>query len=75
MTTRARITFGIGAVMIALGIFIALRPFWAGAQPLSASRWLDMGFAAFFLLRGSMNISTARRQARAATPHDRSDVR
>ncbi len=75
MTTRARITFTIGSVMIALGLFIALRPLWVGPQPLSASRWLDMAFAAFFLLRGWMNISTARRQARALPDSREPDVR
>lgn len=70
VTTRSRITLLVGVVMVLLGAFIALRPLWAGPQPLSASRWLDVGFAAFFLLRGGMNIQTARRHERAAHTAD-----
>ena len=64
MTTRARIVIAIGVVMVALGAYIALRPLWAGPRPLSASRWLDMAFAAFFMLRGWMNVRTGRREKR-----------
>ena len=65
--TRYRVVLVIGIAMMALGAFIALRPFWAGPVPLSSSRWIDMAFAAFFLLRGLMNVQGARR-ALAATP-------
>jgi hypothetical protein len=61
MTTRARVVLVIGAVMMALGSYIALRPLWVGPRPLSASRWLDVAFAAFFLLRGWMNVRSALR--------------
>ena len=61
MTTRARVTLAIGVVMIALGSYVALHPLWAGPRPLSASRWLDMAFAAFFLFRGWANVRSARR--------------
>jgi hypothetical protein len=64
VTTRARITLAIGVVMIVLGSYIALRPLWAGPRPLSASRWLDMAFAAFFLFRGWANVRLARRAPR-----------
>ena len=59
--TRYRIVLVIGVAMMALGAFIALRPFWVGPVPLSSSRWIDMAFAAFFLLRGLMNVRGARR--------------
>ena len=59
--TRYRVVLVVGLVMMALGAFIALRPFWAGPVPLSSSRWIDMAFAAFFLLRGLMNVQGARR--------------
>ena len=65
MTTRSRVVLAIGVVMFALGAYIALRPLWAGPRPLSASRWLDMAFAAFFMLRGWMNVRSARRQSSA----------
>ena len=58
---RARIALITGAVMILLGVFIAVRPLWAGPAPLSNSRWLDVAFAAFFLLRGTMNVRGALR--------------
>ena len=58
---RYRIVLVIGIAMAAIGAFIALRPFWAGPVPMSSSRWLDMAFAAFFLIRGLMNVQGARR--------------
>jgi hypothetical protein len=68
VTARARVVLAIGVLMIALGSYISLRPLWAGPRPLSASRWLDVAFAAFFLLRGWMNVRTALRQARGGGP-------
>lgn len=59
--TRYRIVLVIGLAMMALGAYIALRPFWAGRAPMSSSRWIDMAFAAFFLVRGLMNVQGARR--------------
>ena len=59
--TRYRVVLVVGLVMMALGAFIALRPFWAGPVPMSSSRWIDMAFAAFFLIRGLMNVQGARR--------------
>ena len=60
----------IGLVMMALGSYIALRPLWAGTRPLSSSRWLDLAFAAFFLLRGWMNVRSGIVRRRAAPPPD-----
>ena len=68
MTTRSRLTLGIGVVMLLLGAFVALRPLWAGPRPLSASRWLDAAFALFFMVRGWMNVRLARRQSAAPAP-------
>jgi hypothetical protein len=70
MRTRDRVVLGIGLVMMALGSYISLRPLWAGPRPLSASRWLDVAFAAFFLLRGWMNVRTALGRRRAAARRD-----
>jgi hypothetical protein len=67
-STRARVTLAIGIVMMGLGAFVALRPLWAGAVPLSNSRWLDVAFAFFFLLRGWMNVRSGLKQARPPTP-------
>lgn len=50
----------LGVVMVALGVFLALRPL-TGALPVSGSRVLDIAFAALFILRGGMNVRSARR--------------
>ena len=72
-TGAARIVVALltGIAMIGLGLFVALRPLWAGAAPLAGSRWLDAAFAFFFLLRGGMNVrmALAARRARAAADH------
>jgi len=52
-TTLALVT---GVAMIGLGLFIALRPLWAGRTPLTSSVWLDVAFAFVFLVRGVMNV-------------------
>lgn len=61
---RARVVLAIGVVMMALGAFVALRPLWAGRRPLTPERWLDVAFAAFFLLRGWLNVRAALRTPR-----------
>jgi len=68
---RAGFTLLIGVVMVIFGAFIALRPLFVHGPPLTPSRWLDVVFALFFLLRGLMNIRVARR---ASSPRDRGSV-
>lgn len=51
----------IGAVMIGLGLFVALRPFVTSERPLTGQLWLDLTFAFFFLARGGMYIARLRR--------------
>ena len=68
LPTRARVVLGIGVVMMAIGAVVALRPLWAGPQPLTNSRWLDVAFAAFFLIRGLMNVRAALRHPPSGTP-------
>jgi len=63
----AGVVVAIGVVMMLIGGYVALRPLWAGPRPLTTSRWLDMGMAAFFLLRGWMNVRTAGRFRRPPT--------
>lgn len=67
MTTRSTIALVLGVLMTALGLLLALRPLWS-APPLSGSRALDLVFAAFFILRGLMNLRTARRGSPPAPP-------
>jgi hypothetical protein len=46
----------LGWVMIALGLYVAVHPLWSHGRPVTQSIWLDMAFAAVFLLRGVMNV-------------------
>lgn len=61
---RVSASFGllIGIVMVALGAFIALHPLWSHGRPFTASMWLDLVFALFFLLRGTMYLRAALRR-------------
>jgi hypothetical protein len=43
--------------MVAIGLFVAVRPLWMPV-PLSGARWLDMAFALVFMLRGAVNVRT-----------------
>lgn len=63
---RSKLVFGLGIVMILLGAWVALRLLWA-VRPLTGATWLDVAFAFVFLVRGYMNIRSARR-ARPLTP-------
>jgi threonine/homoserine/homoserine lactone efflux protein len=65
--TQARwvVGFVLGVVLLVIGAYIALRPLW-NRHPITGARWFDMAFALLFLLRGAVNIRTARaRRARA----------
>jgi hypothetical protein len=62
-----RLRYWLGVVMFVLGTYIALYPLWAHGVAITGSRWLDGTFAAVFLLRGAVNVRSARaRRARAA---------
>ena len=62
-----RLRFWLGVVMLGLGAWVALHPLWAHGAAITGSRWLDGTFAAVFLLRGAVNVRSARaRRARAA---------
>lgn len=54
----------LGWVMIGLGLFVALHPLWSHGRPVTTSIWLDMAFAAVFLVRGVMNLRFRRRRPR-----------
>ena len=64
MAYSARTTIGlvIGAVMVGLGIFVIIRLLAMGLRPLTGRTWLDLAFAALFLLRGGMYFARARRE-------------
>lgn len=63
---RSRIIIALGVIQLAVGAFVALRPFTGGT--LTNSRLLDMAFAAYFLIRGTMNIRNAMMARRQAVP-------
>ena len=64
MAYSARTTIGlvIGAVMMGLGIFVIVRLLAMELRPLTGRVWLDVAFAALFLLRGGMYLARARRE-------------
>lgn len=58
------VKLALGLLLIGLGSFIAMRPLWRPHATITASRFLDVAFAAVFLLRGVVNVRSARRAAR-----------
>jgi len=63
--TRALVLVVIGALMVALGAYVAGRMLATRGGALTGNRLLDGAFAFFFLLRGAMNIAAARRLQKA----------
>jgi hypothetical protein len=63
-STRSVLTLSLGVIMFGLGVYVALRPLWTHNSVITGSRWLDMAFAAVFMLRGAMNVRTALRRRR-----------
>lgn len=59
-------TMVLGVVLFVLGAFIAVRPLFTHYQVMTGERWLDMTFAAVFMLRGVLNVKTALRRREAA---------
>ena len=64
-TARFGIGSAISAVMIALGVFVAVRLLVRPANPLTGTVVLDIAFALFFIARGALFFWTMRRRARA----------
>ena len=69
MMTKLRLV--LGWVMIALGLYVAAHPLWSHARPVTTSLWLDMAFAAVFLLRGVTNVRGVRRATTGVPPSSR----
>ncbi len=59
-------TFVLGVILFGLGLFIAVRPLFTHNAVLTSARWLDMTFAAVFMLRGALNVKTALRRRESA---------
>ena len=66
---RWMMPFVLGVAMLALGMFIALRPLFTHFATFTPSRWLDMTFALLFLLRGWLNVKTALKRRKQALAH------
>ena len=60
-----KLKLGLGVVMVALGSYVAVRPLFTNNAVLTSARWLDMTFAAVFMLRGVMNVRSALRTRRS----------
>jgi uncharacterized membrane protein HdeD (DUF308 family) len=71
MPARAVLSFVLGVLMLGLGIFVALHPFWSHGASFTGARWLDVAFAVVFILRGFMNVSSARSALRKAKSTNR----
>lgn len=68
---RIKVILLLGVIQVGVGVFIATRPLIGAGAPLTNSRLLDMAFAAYFLIRGAMNLRNAllaHRESRAASP-------
>ena len=59
-TVGSRFVLVLGVVLFLLGAFVALRLVVAPGRPLTGRLWLDLAFAALFLVRGAMNVRAAR---------------
>jgi len=59
VSARWIVTLVLGVIMFAIGLFVAVRPLWTHNAVLLGARWLDLVFAAVFMLRGVINVRTA----------------
>ncbi len=65
MNSRFSVPFVLGVVMIGLGIFVAVRPLWTHNATITGQRAVDLAFAFYFLLSGTLKIRRAIAKARA----------
>ena len=70
MPLRLKIGLAIGTVMFALGAFVAIRPFWT-REPVTQSRFLDLAFATFFLVKGGLYLRQVWRRPRSPSAEER----
>ena len=67
---RITVILLLGVIQVGAGVYIATRPLIGSGAPLTSSRLLDMAFAAYFLIRGAMNLRNAllaHRESRTAS--------
>lgn len=61
-SARWVLTSLLGVAMFAIGFYVAVRPLWTHDAVLTGARWLDIAFAAVFMLRGALNVRIAARR-------------
>ena len=64
-SARWVVTLVLGVVMFGIGVYVGVRPLWTHNSILTGARWLDIAFAAVFMLRGALNVRTALSRRRA----------
>lgn len=64
MRTGAVVKLALGAILIGLGAYVAVRPLWTPHSTVTPSRFLDVTFAVVFILRGIVNVRAALRAPR-----------
>ena len=64
-SARWVVTLVLGVIMFGIGVYVGVRPLWTHNSILTGARWLDMAFAAVFMLRGALNVRTALSRRRA----------
>ena len=63
------VTLVLGVIMFVIGVYVGVRPLWTHNSILTGARWLDMAFAAVFMLRGALNVRTALSRRRTLLDH------
>ena len=56
----------LGWIMVAIGVYLLGHLAWTRGVAQTTSIWLDLGFAALFILRGVMNLRGRRRYTSAS---------
>ena len=64
-SARWVVTLVLGVIMFGIGVYVGVRPLWTHNSILTGARWLDMAFAAVYMLRGALNVRTALSRRRA----------
>ncbi|GAC1478230.1 MAG: hypothetical protein NVS1B4_21810 [Gemmatimonadaceae bacterium] len=57
---RRNFVLVMGVTLLALGVYVAVRLILVPGRPLTHSLPIDVAFAAFFIIRGAMNVRAAR---------------
>lgn len=69
-SARWVLTSLLGVTMFAIGLYVAVRPLWTHNSVVTGARWLDIAFAAVFMLRGALNVRIAAQRRSAGMTRD-----